>query len=123
MQARVSPMIHVPDVDATANWYESIGFEIRDKGRECDEGEVVFALLRFGESTIMLDAGGKPSDAFRREVDLYIHTSEVDALYEQLKSRADIVEPPHDTFYGAREFILRDCNRFWITFAEPGGNR
>src|ERR1700720_2576724 len=25
---------------------------------------------------------------------------------------------PHDTFYGMREFTIRDLNRFWITFAQ-----
>jgi hypothetical protein len=25
----------------------------------------------------------------------------------------EIVEGPHDTFYG-----MRDCNRFWITFGQ-----
>jgi hypothetical protein len=28
--------------------------------------------------------------------------------------------PSHpDTFYGMREFIIRDLNRFWITFGQP----
>lgn len=119
MPERIAPMIHVPDVNSTAEWYASIGFEIRDLGRECEEGEVIWALLRLGESTIMLSAGGKPSDAHRREFDLYIYADGIDRRYEELKDRVDIVEAPHDTFYGTREFILRDCNRFWITFAEP----
>jgi len=29
------------------------------------------------------------------------------------------VEGLHDTFYGMREFIIRDLNRFWITFGQP----
>jgi hypothetical protein len=29
------------------------------------------------------------------------------------------VEDPHDTFYGMREFIVRDNNGFWITFGQP----
>lgn len=119
MPERIVPMIHVPDVTATADWYASIGFTIRDKGRECDEGEVVWASLLLGESEIMLSCGGKASTAHRREFDLYIHFTGIDALYEELRGRVDIVEEPHDTFYGTREFILRDCNRFWITFGQP----
>jgi hypothetical protein len=30
----------------------------------------------------------------------------------------DVVEVPHDTFYGMRELIIRDLNRFWITFGQ-----
>jgi hypothetical protein len=29
----------------------------------------------------------------------------------------------HDAFYGMREFIIRDLNRFWMTFGEPVGDR
>jgi hypothetical protein len=27
--------------------------------------------------------------------------------------------PQQNTFYDRREFIIRDPNRFWITFGEP----
>ena len=30
----------------------------------------------------------------------------------------DVRETPHDTFYGMREIIIRDLNRFWLTFGE-----
>ncbi len=121
MPERIVPMIHVPDVALTAKWYESIGFTIRDTARECDQGEVNWALLRLGESTIMLSAGGKSSDAPRREFDLYIHVDAIDAVREKLNGKADLVEDLHDTFYGMREFIIRDCNGFWITFGQPTG--
>ena len=75
--------------------------------------------MSFGSTQVFLDVGGKPSDAPRREVDLYVHTSGVDALHERLRDRVEVVEPPHDTFYGARELIIRDLNGFWVTFGEP----
>lgn len=115
---KIVPMIHVPDVAATAQWYESIGFSIVDTARECDEGEVNWALLRLGESTIMLNAGGKPSDAQRREFDLYIHVDDVDSVRQSLNGKGTMVEDLHDTFYGTREFIVRDLNGFWITFGQ-----
>ena len=67
----------------------------------------------------MFNEGGEPSTRFRREVDLYVYTEKVDDLHEKLKGRVEIVEAPHDTFYGMREFIIRDLNRFWITFGQP----
>ena len=57
-------------------------------------------------------------DKRRREVDLYIYTDDVDEVYERLKDRVDVIEGPHNTFYGMREVIIRDLNRFWITFAQ-----
>ncbi len=109
-------MIHVPDVSATADWYTSIGFKLIRQNEE--DGEVNWAALSFGNSEIMLNAGGKPSTAHRREVDLYIQTGNVDVLYQRFRDRVQVVEDPHDTFYGMREFIIRDINGFWVTFGE-----
>ena len=54
-------------------------------------------------------------------MDLYVETEGVDGLYERLKDRVEVREGVHDTFYGMREFIIRDLNGFWITFGEPSG--
>ena len=80
--------------------------------------ELSFAILSFGAGRVMLSAGGRASDAVRRDVDLYVQTDRVEALYDALKDRVEVVEPVHDTFYGMREFIVRDPNRFWITFGQ-----
>jgi len=113
-------MIHVPDVSATADWYASIGLNIRSIAHEDGDGsEVVWAALTLGESEIMLNAGGKASDAKRREFDLYIHVENVEDVRNRLDGRVNFIEDLHDTFYGMREFIIRDCNGFWITFGQP----
>lgn len=67
----------------------------------------------------MLNCGGKPSGAHRREFDLYIHTDGVDQLRTRRDGRASVIEDLHDTFYGMREFTIRDVNGFWITFGQP----
>jgi hypothetical protein len=115
---RATPMIHVPDVAATAEWYRAIGFDVIELGAECAGEDSTFALLGCGDTRVMLSAGGKPSDAERREVDLYVDVEDVAATRAVIGDRADIVEEVHDTFYGAREFIVRDYNRFWITFGQ-----
>ncbi|HEY3767383.1 MAG TPA: VOC family protein [Candidatus Angelobacter sp.] len=117
MPVKIVPMIHVPDVSATAEWYASIGFELVRQNVE--DGETNWALLRLGGSELMLSSGGQPSAAHRREFDLYIHINQVDQRFAQLKDKAQIVEPLHDTFYGMREFIIRDNNGFWIAFGQP----
>lgn len=117
MSQTVVPMIHVPDVRATADWYASIGFKLV-RANEEDE-EMNWAKLSFENSELMLSAGGKPSTAHRREVDLYLLVEDVDGLRRRLKDRVELVEDVHDTFYGMREFIIRDFNRFWIAFGQP----
>ncbi len=111
-----APMFHVPDVAATADWYQARGFPVRDLGPDGDA--IVFAAVSLGASELLLGAGGQPSDAFRRDADLYVTTDDVDALFARLAGQVEVVEGLHETFYGAREFIIRDCNRFWITFGQ-----
>jgi len=110
-------MIHVPDVRAPAAWYQSVGFTVRATHE--DDGEMSWAAIRFGSGEFMLNEGGRTSDADRREVDLYLTTDDVEGWYRRLNERVDVIEPLHDTFYGMREFIIRDINRFWITFGQP----
>jgi uncharacterized glyoxalase superfamily protein PhnB len=117
MSQTVVPMIHVPDVAAAVAWYLSVGFKMVRQNE--DHGEINWAKLSFGNGELMLTAGGKPSDNPRREVDLYIITENVDEVYQRHQDRVQVVEPPHDTFYGMREFIMRDLNGFWVTFGQP----
>jgi uncharacterized glyoxalase superfamily protein PhnB len=117
MAQTVIPMMHVPDVAATIEWYTSIGFQLVRQNE--DDGELNWAMLSLGNSLVMFDSGGKASSELRREVDFYIATDDADDLYRQQKDRVQVVEELHDTFYGMREFIVRDNNGFWITFGQP----
>jgi hypothetical protein len=117
MAERVTPMIHVPDVSATVSWYISIGFTL--DGTYEDDGETNWASVSLGDSRVMFNAGGTPSTAERREVDLYINTDGVDDIYARLNGRVEVVSAPYDAFHGMHEFIIRDLNRFWIVFGEP----
>jgi uncharacterized glyoxalase superfamily protein PhnB len=112
-----TPMIHVPDVRATANWYEAIGFAIEDTYGN-GAGGLSFAILSAGSTRVMFNQGGRASADRRREVDLYVDVADVEELFAALKDRVEVVEAPHDTHYGMREFIVRDLNRFWITFGQ-----
>jgi len=118
MAGKVVPMMHVPDVRATVDWYQGIGVTVNETYGD-DAGGLSFGILSFGSSQVMFNSGGQPSARRRREVDLYVYADDVDDLYRRLQDRVDVVEGPHDTFYGMREFIIRDLNRFWITFAQP----
>ena len=120
MSEKVVPMIHVPDVRAAVDWYRDIGFTVlntySDGGDDADE--LSFAMVAFGTTAFMFNEGGQASTSQRREVDLYVYSDNVEHLYGRLKDRVEVVEGLHETFYGAREFIVRDLNRFWITFGQ-----
>jgi uncharacterized glyoxalase superfamily protein PhnB len=118
MTKKVVPMIHVPDVRATVAWYQQIGFNVVTTYGDETGDNFSFAIVSFGETQVMFNTGGETSDKRRREVDLYVYSDHIDELYERLKTRVEVIEPPHDTFYGMREVIVRDLNRFWITFGQ-----
>ncbi len=117
MRERVTPMIHVPDVRATTDWYQGIGFTVNETYGRDGEG-LSFAILSFGSTQVMFNQGGRPSTERRREVDLYVYTNDVDEVYERLKDRVEIVQGLDETFYGMRELVIRDLNRFWVTFGQ-----
>jgi uncharacterized glyoxalase superfamily protein PhnB len=117
MTHRAVPMIHVPDVAATARWYVAIGFVLDRVHEDC--GETLWAHLTFGDSAIMLNAGGRMSTAERRDVDLYLYVDDIEETFARIAPVAELVEQIHDTEYGMREFIVRDLNRFWLTFGQP----
>ena len=109
-------MIRVPDVQAAADWYRSIGFTVLETVEE--DGVANWADLSFGSDRVMLAAGGRASSAENRDVDLYAYVDDVEELYRRLKDRVEIGEHLIDTFYGHRTFVIRDLNGFWITFAQ-----
>jgi hypothetical protein len=121
MADRVVPMIHVPDVRATVDWYQAIGFTVVDTFGD-GFGGLSFAILSLGSSQVMFNQDGRPSTRNRREVDLYVYMDKVDDVFQRLRERVEVVEGPHDTSYGMREFIIRDLNRFWITFGQASAS-
>ena len=123
MQKKVVPMIHVPDVRRTVDWYRDIGFNVT-VAYDDNAGRLSFAMVSFGAGEVMFSSGGRPSAQHRREVDLYAYTDDVDGLYDRLKDRVEVIEGPHNMFYGMREVIIRDVNGFWITFgSRPTSSR
>ena len=57
MSKNVVPMMHVPDVRATVDWYESIGFRVvATYGNESDG--LSFAIVAFGKG-VNVDEDGK----------------------------------------------------------------
>ena len=54
-----TPMIHVPDVRATAAWYEAIGFTVLETYDDGADG-LSFAILSAGETRVMFNQGGRP---------------------------------------------------------------
>jgi catechol 2,3-dioxygenase-like lactoylglutathione lyase family enzyme len=127
-----APMFRVPDMRATVRWYESIGFAAEDRYE--DDGELMFARLRFGKGEFTLSPGGT---AGPRDVSLWFFTDRVQELYQLLKERqlrvAQVAltggsskepevrfeEDLYEPFYGGRQFSIRDNNDLSLIFWQP----
>jgi ankyrin repeat protein len=79
--AKGVPMISVPDIAATLEWYASIGF--KEIGRYEEAGVVNFGMLAFGKAELMLRPVGHQGP---RDVTLWFYTDQVDALYQFFRS-------------------------------------
>lgn len=128
------PMIKVPDVARSLDWYVALGFE--ELARYEDDGVVNFGLVSFGGAELMLNMHGTsgPHDA-----SLWFYTDKVDAIYALLKSRqldaataelgggeaghegVAFEQDIEDMFYGARQFCVRDPDGYELYFIQTSG--
>jgi ankyrin repeat protein/catechol 2,3-dioxygenase-like lactoylglutathione lyase family enzyme len=128
----VHPMIRVPNVRETIEWYRGIGFQL-EGAHELDT-DAAWAGMSFGGAYLMFVPGGTPNPA--RDVSLWLRTSRIDDVYTALKQRqlerarailagetpgipeARFTADIHDTFYGLREFSIVDLNGYGLNFAQ-----
>jgi len=124
------PMIRVPDIAQTLDWYTSIGFT--EVGRVGNGGSVGWGMASFGKAQLMFMPGKADSQAVR----LWFYTSRIDRLYQLFKSRLvhsaqtalagapasdariEIIEDIYDPPYGGREFGIRDLNGYALYFMQ-----
>ena len=124
------PMIRVPDIAQTLDWYTSIGFT--EIGRVGNGGSVDWGMASFGKAQLMFMPGKADPQAVR----VWFYTSRIDRLYQLFKSRLvrsaqaavsgtpigdariEIIEDIYDPPYGGREFGIRDLNGYALYFMQ-----
>ncbi len=129
----VHPMIRVPNVRETVEWYRAIGFAL--EGAHEIDTEAAWAGVSLGGAYLMFVPRGSASA--EREVSFWLRTNRIDDLYDALKQRqldraravlagetpaipeARFTGDIHETFYGQREFSIVDLNGYELNFAQP----
>ena len=104
-----APVLHVPDVPATAAFY-------RDRlGFAWDFGDETYAVVWRDNSAIhLVKDADVPSG-----VHLFQWVKDVDAYYREIVERgAEVAAAPADQPYGLREFGVRDINGVGIVFGQ-----
>ena len=120
------PNLMVEDVNKTAEYYQkTFGFEI--VMTVPDGGVFDFAMLKLDNVTIMFQSMKSFIEALPEYKDqkaggtlfLYFDVENLDKIYNEAKiADAEIVVDINTTFYGTREFTMKDCDGYLLIFAE-----
>jgi uncharacterized glyoxalase superfamily protein PhnB len=97
--------------ETKAFYSEILGFEVSDSA------EGTCTVRKEGGTIIFSDADlweGPP----RCTGTIYFFMDDVDAYFEKVKTKAIVRWPLEDTSYGTREFAVKDCNKYTLSFAE-----
>ena len=124
---KLTPVLYVDQIEPCVDfWVERLGFQ---KTVEVPEGDRLgFVILNDGQVEIMyqsLASAHKDASAAAAEIDggrtfLYVEVDRLEGVMAAMKG-ANVVLPERTTFYGAREFGVKDPAGHVIVFAEMTG--
>jgi uncharacterized glyoxalase superfamily protein PhnB len=122
---KLTPNMMVEDVRKTIEFYRDVlGFETLTTVE--GDSEIAFAIVRRDSVEVMFQSRKSLSEnvpaltgsAIGASQTFYIEVTDIQQLYDQLRSKVEIVVDMHDTFYGTREFYFRDVNGYILSFSE-----
>ncbi|MHC4622421.1 MAG: VOC family protein [Planctomycetota bacterium] len=135
MYKKLTTNMMVEDVNTTVDFYSDVlGFEFIMGVPENSQDVVTakpgdrvlaFAIMKAGDVEMMFQARqslvheiSELSDVqIGGSLTFYIEVEDVQALYKRLKDKVTILKDMQTKFYGKREFSIRDCNGYILTFA------
>ena len=115
----------VEDVDKTIEFYrEKLGFQIVMTVPE--EGASLWGMVKRDDVTIMFQRLDSMKEEYKdiivdkldSAITFYIDVEDIQNLYDEIITNVPVYVDIHDTFYGAREFAIKDINGYRLVFAE-----
>lgn len=110
--AQLTPCLVVRDGAKAIDFYQkAFGLKVLDEVVKDEQGNVQYASLKLGDSTVMIfpeGAFGSPSKApvtlgAPSPVSLYVYIPDVDTFYKKaVDAGAQTILAPHDAFWGDR---------------------
>jgi len=122
---KLTPNLMVEDVDLTVQFYaEMLGFRLDQSVPETPPFD--WASIKSGTIEIMFQSRSSLAKEIPSVKDwgmggsltFYIEMQGLQELYGKMEGRTRIVQELHETFYGMREFSMRDPNGYILAFAE-----
>ena len=127
------PNLGVENIAQTVAYYqEHFGFTLQmavndkyESANTLDESQnYLWAMVQNGGVTLMLQQReslkadvGVSFETLGASASFYIAVEDADALYESLKNGIEIVKPIETSWYGQREFYIRDINGYVLGFS------
>lgn len=121
---KITPILYAKDVEPCVKfWVDRLGFE---KTVEVPDGDKTgFAILQKGALELMYQRLGDAKDdatlklqAGQGPTYLYVEVENLDAALAAMQG-VEIVIPVNETFYGMKEFGVKDPAGHFILFAQP----
>lgn len=110
------PMLWTEDLKGSVDFYvERLGFTCNELNEEWG-----WASLSIDDTGIMLARPNEhtPYEKIAFTGSFYFNTDDVDALWEQLKDKAEVCYGIEDFHYGMREFAIFDNNGYLLQFGQ-----
>ena len=133
---KLTPNFSVHDVSASVKYYQdALGFKLEMAVQEglttiedsiSDGHKYAYAMVSRDDVYVMF----LQSDSFRKDIPelsdtpqgasvlFYIDVNNIDDVYGNIKQHTEIMKPLETTWYGMREFYIKDCNGYILGFAE-----
>jgi uncharacterized glyoxalase superfamily protein PhnB len=125
----IIPYLLYNDVSAALGFLErAFGFEPYGDPVTGPDGIVCHAAMKLGEGVVMMGCPGpdyqNPRQLGHITQSLYVMVDDVDRHFEQARrARAEVLEEPHDTEYGARRYGAVDPEGHQWYFAQHSGRQ
>lgn len=114
---KVMPVLKVADLQRAVDFYTNIlGFHVCWQAANDGGGEN--CMLQAGAADLLLSTGSPLGDQPQFTGTLYFHLDDVQAFYDRIKEKVEVVWPLEVMDYGQKEFGIRDKDGYLLAFAE-----
>ena len=133
---KLAPNFAVQDIEKTVAFYRDVlGFKLEMAVPEDKSGveqelterkKYIYAMMSRDGVGVMFqrtDSIGEDVPPLKgvpigASVSFYIEVEDINALYQEMKSKAEVVKELEAVWYGMQEFYVKDCNGYILGFAE-----
>ncbi len=112
--AGLIPLAHVADVQKAIEFYQLLGFDVKNTVRN-EQGRLQWAWLQNGGADLMLARSGRPMNPGAQDILFYMYAPDVAAYRNELESRGVKAGPIKYPFYSPRgEFRIDDPDGYTL---------